>query len=94
MAGDDSETRLTGLFEIVCLSGTITPDGAHLHMAISDSSGRVVGGHVCYGNAIRTTAEVLWASLTDWKLTREPDATTGFRELVVGSADAPAEPER
>ena len=83
MAGAEAETRLAGPFEIVSLSGTLTPDGAHLHIAISDASGRLVGGHVCYGNEIRTTAEVLLAPLPDWTLTRELDATTGYRELVV-----------
>lgn len=33
-AGADTEARLAGSFEIVALSGTISPDGAHLHMAV------------------------------------------------------------
>jgi predicted DNA-binding protein with PD1-like motif len=57
-AGAESETSLAGMFEILCLSGTLTQSGAHLHMAIADEQGRVVGGHVCYGNAVRTTAEI------------------------------------
>ena len=64
-AGAESETSLAGMFEIVCLSGTLAQDGAHLHMAIADEHGHVVGGHVCYGNIVRTTVEVLLAPLTE-----------------------------
>jgi predicted DNA-binding protein with PD1-like motif len=51
LAGAVEETLVPGNVEILCLSGTLTPDGAHLHMAVSDEHGRVIGGHVCYGNA-------------------------------------------
>jgi predicted DNA-binding protein with PD1-like motif len=71
------------MFEILCLSGPLTQSGAHLHMAIADEHGHVVGGHVCYGNMVRTTAEVLLAQLTEWTLAREHDAKTGFNELVI-----------
>lgn len=83
LAGAEAQSQLAGMFEIVCLSGTITPDGAHLHMALADSCGRLLGGHVGYGNEIRTTAEVLLARLPDCSLSRRPDAETGFTELVV-----------
>jgi uncharacterized protein len=82
-AGETAECQLVGPWEIVSLSGTLGPSGAHLHMSVSDASGRVVGGHVGYGNTIRTTAEILLAPLPDWTLTREHDAATGFNELVV-----------
>jgi len=82
-AGAESETSLPGMFEILCISGTLTPNGAHLHMAIADQHGHVVGGHVCYGNTIRTTAEVLLSRPTEWTLAREHDTNTGFNELVV-----------
>ena len=83
LAGAESETSLTGSFEILCLSGTLSLDGAHLHIAIADTEGRVTGGHLCYGNEIRTTAEVLLARLSDWTLSRELDPETGYQELVV-----------
>lgn len=83
LAGADSQTTVPGDVEILSLSGTLTPDGAHLHMAIADAQGRVIGGHVCHGNVVRTTAELLLVSLPEWRLGREPDAGTGFDELVV-----------
>ena len=41
------------------------------------------GGHVAPGCIVRTTAEVLLALLPDWAFAREPDALTGYDELVV-----------
>jgi predicted DNA-binding protein with PD1-like motif len=82
-AGEAAESRIAGPLEILSVSGTLTSSGAHLHMSVSDSRGRVFGGHVGYGNTIRTTAEVLLALLQEWSLSREHDAATGFNELVV-----------
>lgn len=78
-----AETVIAGPLEIVSLAGTLTPQGAHLHIAVSTADGRMLGGHLCHGSAVRTTAEVLLARLPDWSLTREPDARTGYLELVV-----------
>jgi uncharacterized protein len=86
LAGEEFETSLTGAYEMLSLSGTLTPDGAHLHMTIADDQGRVVGGHVCFGNQVRTTAEVLLAPLPDWTLSRAFDSGTGYQELVVRAA--------
>jgi predicted DNA-binding protein with PD1-like motif len=84
-AGASSETTLQGAFEILSLSGTLSGNGAHLHMAVSDREGRVYGGHVGYGNEVRTTVEVLLECLPGWRLSRELDPHTGFLELVVRS---------
>jgi len=82
-AGDATETMIAGPLEILNVSGTLCPSGAHLHMTVSDAAGRVYGGHVGHGNVIRTTAEILLAVLQEWSLTREHDAATGFDELLV-----------
>lgn len=84
MAGAEQATELVGDLEILTLAGSLAPDGAHLHMSISDVQGRVVGGHVAAGCIVRTTAEVLLALLPDHEFSRELDAAgSGFRELVV-----------
>lgn len=87
LAGADQPTRLTGDMEILTLSGTVAADGSktssHMHMAISNATGQVLGGHVAPGCIVLTTAEVLLALLPDWQFTREPDAQTGYDELVV-----------
>lgn len=82
-AGEGEESKIAGPLEILSLSGTLSPSGAHLHMSVSNASGQVFGGHVTYGNVVRTTAEVLLAPLPEWLLTREQDPATGFKELVV-----------
>jgi predicted DNA-binding protein with PD1-like motif len=82
-AGEAAESAVAGPLEILSISGTLGACGAHLHMSVSDASGRVLGGHVGYGNIVRTTAEILLVALADWSLTREHDPATGFNELVV-----------
>jgi predicted DNA-binding protein with PD1-like motif len=82
-AGAGADTVVPGPLEILSISGSLSQAGAHLHMTVSDASGRVVGGHVSYGNTVRTTAEILLVPLRDWSLTREHDPATGYKELVV-----------
>lgn len=82
-AGESEPTVIAGPLEILTLSGSLTPDGVHLHASVSDASGRVVGGHVCAGCEVRTTAELLIAPLPPGSLAREHDAATGYAELVV-----------
>ena len=45
--------------------------------------GQVAGGHLCYGNTVRTTAELLLVDTQDWRLGRKFNIVTGFRELLV-----------
>ncbi len=86
MAGEPAATRIDGPLEILTLSGSLTPDGAHLHASVSDSSGRVRGGHVCAGCEVRTTAELLIAPLPAGSLSRAFDARTGHAELRIAKA--------
>lgn len=89
LAAQASGTRLDGAFEIVSLAGSLSRDGAHLHMAVADTSGRVTGGHVAYGNRVRTTVEILLADAEGYELGRELDPRTGYRELVARKRPAP-----
>ncbi|HZF83210.1 MAG TPA: PPC domain-containing DNA-binding protein [Burkholderiaceae bacterium] len=83
LAARDAPTGFDGPWEILSLAGTLTRDGAHLHIALSGSQGQVVGGHVVHGNRVRTTAEVLLCRPAGWVLGRGPDAATGYDELQV-----------
>ena len=76
---------IDGPLEIVSLSGSLSAAGAHLHVSVSDAAGRVFGGHLGQGSTVRTTAEILLALLPRGTLTREHDAATGFKELLVQS---------
>jgi predicted DNA-binding protein with PD1-like motif len=83
LAGAEAPCTLDGDVEILTLSGSLAGNGAHLHMSVADASGRVLGGHVAPGCTVRTTAELLVALLPDWQFAREPDAVTGYAELVL-----------
>jgi predicted DNA-binding protein with PD1-like motif len=86
-AGVDQLTTLRGDLEILTIAGSIAPDGAHLHMSVSDAQGHVFGGHVAAGCIVRTTAELLLAVLPEHAFTRELDvAGSGYKELVVRPA--------
>ena len=83
LAGQQELSILEGDLEILTLTGTLSPDGAHLHISVADSQGRVSGGHLAMGATVRTTAEVLVALLPAWSFSRELDPATGFRELII-----------
>jgi hypothetical protein len=83
LAGEAEETIVPGPLEIISIAGSVSPDGAHLHMSVADRAGRVSGGHVGYGNIVRTTVEAVLVQLPAWSLTREFDAATGFKELSI-----------
>ena len=61
---------------------------AQLRFAIADSSGAVVGGHLCTGSLVRTTAELVIGLLPEWRFSRELDPATGYPELRI-SPQAP-----
>jgi hypothetical protein len=73
----------TGHFEIVSLTGTVSVNGSHLHISISDSTGKTTGGHLSEGNIIYTTAEIVIGSSNHLQFKREKDGTTEWEELQV-----------
>src|SRR5687767_6621238 len=73
---------IQGPLELLMLSGTLSPDGAHLHVSVADGNGAVKGGHLMPGCIVRTTAEVVIALLPGWEFRRELDEATGFKELA------------
>jgi predicted DNA-binding protein with PD1-like motif len=87
-AGASKASTIQGDLEILSLAGTLSPDGAHLHIAISGSSGTVIGGHLCAGSLVRTTAELVIGLLPEWRFRRELDPVTGHAELRI-SPQAP-----
>ena len=73
----------SGHFEIVSLTGTVSVNGSHLHISISDSTGKTIGGHLMEGCKIYTTAEIVILSSNDFIFKREKDGTTPWEELQV-----------
>lgn len=69
--------------EIVSGTGTLSINGSHIHIAVSDINGKVIGGHLVNGSIVRTTAEIVILNFTDTEYSRVFDAGTGFAELEI-----------
>jgi uncharacterized protein len=82
MADQPETSILKGKFEIVSLVGTLGAGGPHLHISISDSTGKTFGGHLQDGSLIYTTAEIVLADLDEWVFAREIDPLTTYDELL------------
>lgn len=78
----DALTR-TDKFEIVSLVGTLSTNGSHLHISLSDSLGTTIGGHLLEGNRIYTTAEIVIGEAEHLTFTRETDPQTTYKELTI-----------
>ena len=89
LANQDGPTEYRGHFEIVSLVGTLSVNGSHLHLAVADSTGRTIGGHLLDGCKVYTTAEIVLAELPALDFRREVDPTFGYRELEVHPAAKP-----
>ncbi|MEN6573514.1 PPC domain-containing DNA-binding protein [Methanobacterium aggregans] len=79
---NENKMVLDGPFEIVSAEGTVSPDGIHVHLAVSDHEGRVFGGHLMKGCEIYTTAEICILKVPK-KLKRIFDSETGYKELLI-----------
>ncbi len=89
LANQEGPTVYRGHFEIVSLVGTLSAGGSHLHLAVSDSTGRTIGRHLLDGCLVYTTAEIVLGELPALEFRRETDPTFGYRELVVRPASGP-----
>ena len=87
LAGGAEHATWQGAFEIVALTGTLSRDGGHLHLAVADHQGRTFGGHLAEGCTVRTTAEVVLGADDLLLFAREHDPATGYDELVVRKRD-------
>ena len=73
-----------GHFEIVSITGTVSTNGSHIHISISDGDGVTIGGHLVSGCKIYTTAEIVIAEFDDVIYKRELlENDSGYEELVV-----------
>lgn len=91
LANQEGPTVYQGHFEIVSLVGTLALSGSHLHLSVSDSTGRTIGGHLLDGNRVYTTLELVIGELPELEFSRETDPTFGYRELTVRPAAVPVE---
>ncbi len=83
LADGESILKKEEPFEIVSITGTLSPDGVHIHISVSDSNGNTIGGHLKDGCIINTTAEVCLQIFDDIQFSRKYDQSTGYNELVI-----------
>ena len=82
-AGSKSIEEIEDDFEIVSATGTISPDGCHIHISVSDDKLQTYGGHLKDGCIVNTTVELILLELEEYNFTREMDKETGYKELVI-----------
>lgn len=82
-ADQPTSTVLAGRYELLSLSGTLSIHGLHLHLAIADTQGHTLGGHLTDGCIIYTTAEILIGASEEFIFLRTFDTQTGFLELEI-----------
>ncbi|HEY6062061.1 MAG TPA: PPC domain-containing DNA-binding protein [Chitinophagaceae bacterium] len=82
-ANQPDGARGSGHFEIVSLVGTVSVNGSHLHISLSDSAGKTIGGHLMTGCKVYTTAEIILHATDKYEFTREKDGSTAWEELQV-----------
>jgi len=83
LANRDFSTKFNGPFEIVSLTGTISQNGSHLHIAISDSDGKTIGLHLMEGSLVFTTAEIVVGVLNELIFVGTDDPATGYKKLSI-----------
>jgi uncharacterized protein len=80
---DETTKEYNNPFEILSLVGTLSKDGIHLHISVSDEKGLTTGGHVKEGCIIHTTAEIVIGENEDMIFSRDFNKETGFKELTI-----------
>ena len=87
-ANEKDGSRGSGHFEILGVTGTLSINGSHLHICISDQKGKAMGGHLLEGNKVYTTAEIILQQTDDFVFTRETDPFTQWKVLQIKKKDA------
>jgi predicted DNA-binding protein with PD1-like motif len=58
-------------------TGTVSVNGSHLHISISDSTGKTIGGHLMEGCKIYTTAEIVILTCNEFIFKRKMEQSPG-----------------
>jgi len=82
-AGGVSLREIDEPMEIVSLTGTVSQERCHLHVAFSKEDLSTVGGHLLEGCLINTTAEIALCPLPQYRFGAVWDEETGYHELDV-----------
>lgn len=82
-ANQQEGSKSSGHFEIVSLAGTLSVNGSHIHISISDSNGKTIGGHLLDENLIYTTVEIVIQESDEFLFAREKDGSTSWKESQI-----------
>lgn len=69
--------------EVVSLIGNVGQKRMHLHLALSDADGKVIGGHMKDGCIVDTTLELVITVEDSLEFGEAVDEQTGFGELSI-----------
>ena len=69
--------------ESVSATGTLSMDGCHIHVSLSDVTFKTIGGHLKDNCLVNVTAEIVLGEFDEFEFTREFDESTGYKELVI-----------
>jgi len=74
-----------GDYEIISAAGTLSPSGLHVHLAVAEPTGAMIGGHLLAGCVVSDTGtvELIIGADPGWRFGRAPDPQTGFDELTI-----------
>lgn len=80
--GEHPILEIEGPLEIVSCMGTLSTEGCHIHISVSDRSGKCYGGHLKNGCRAFVTVELVILVFDDVAYRRVLDNETGFEELL------------
>lgn len=70
-------------YEIVSATGTLSMEGCHIHISLSDVNLETIGGHLKDNCLVNVTAEIVLAEFDEYEFFRSFDENTGYKELVI-----------
>ena len=83
--GQAEPTVLEGDLEVITLNGTLSPEGVHLHLSLSDGACQVWGGHLEPGTIVQKGVDLLIGVLEqrEGRPARQTAAATPRIEIAV-----------
>jgi predicted DNA-binding protein with PD1-like motif len=81
-SGEHPIKEIEGPLELVSCEGTLSKDGCHIHVSVSNREGICYGGHLKDGCKVFVTIELVIGVFDDVTYSRTLDTETGFNELT------------
>lgn len=83
-ANQENASEIGGPHEIVSVTGTVSKTGSHIHISISDGTGKTIGGHLLPGAIVYTTIELVILDMSkSHSFARSHCELSGFEELTI-----------